>query len=311
MVVKIQDVTLHDVWAANLEEEFARLREFIDDYPYVAMDTEFPGVVNTPMGQFRSKEDFNYQQLFVNVNVLKLIQVGFTLMNEKGELPPNRDIWQFNLHFNPSEDMFSAESLELLRLAGFDFTKHQSDGILLEDFGELLTTSGLVCDPRICWITFHSCFDFGYLIRAIMLGNLPENEKDFYQYHKKLFPNSYDIKMLLRQPAPMQAMLKGGLQEVADQLHVQRIGQRHQAGSDALLTGMAFFKLRELFFADNWKEVSASIRGHMFGLSNGLPPANTAPYTPPTGLILGGYMPGSQALSITSPLKIEEDKSSV
>jgi hypothetical protein len=32
--------------------------------------------------------------------------------------------------------------------------------------------------------------------------------------HKKLFPNSYDIKMLLRQPAPMQAMLKGGLQEV-------------------------------------------------------------------------------------------------
>jgi hypothetical protein len=47
----------------------------------------------------------------------------------------------------------------------------------------------------------------------------------------------------------------------------------------------------------------------MFGLSNGLPPANTAPYTPPTGLILGGYMPGSQALSITSPLKIEEDKS--
>jgi CCR4-NOT transcription complex subunit 7/8 len=48
-------------------------------------------------------------------------------------------------------------------------------------------------------------------------------------------------------------------QQVADQLHVQRIGQRHQAGSDALLTGMAFFKLRELFFADNWKEVLADL----------------------------------------------------
>ena len=68
-------MTLHDVWAPQLEEEFARLRDFIDDYPYVAMDTEFPGVVNTPMGQFKSKEDFNYQQLMVNVNVLKLIQV--------------------------------------------------------------------------------------------------------------------------------------------------------------------------------------------------------------------------------------------
>jgi CCR4-NOT transcription complex subunit 7/8 len=73
--------------------------------------------------------------------------------------------------------------------------------------------------------------------------------------HKKLFPNSYDIKMLLRQPAPLNAMLTGGLQEIANQLDVQRIGQRHQAGSDSLLTALTFFKLRELFFVDNWKEV--------------------------------------------------------
>jgi CCR4-NOT transcription complex subunit 7/8 len=75
MVVKIEDVNLRDVWASNLEEEFVRLRNLIDDFPYVAMDTEFPGVVATPMGQFKSKEDFNYQQLYCNVNMLKLIQV--------------------------------------------------------------------------------------------------------------------------------------------------------------------------------------------------------------------------------------------
>jgi CCR4-NOT transcription complex subunit 7/8 len=65
--------------------------------------------------------------------------------------------------------------------------------------------------------------------------------------------------MLLRQPEPMSAMLKGGLQEVADQLHVQRVGQRHQAGSDSLLTAMTFFKLQELFWKENWKEVAASL----------------------------------------------------
>ena len=40
--------------------------------------------------------------------------------------------------------------------------------------------------------------------------------------------------------------LKGGLQEVADQLDLQRIGRQHQAGSDSLLTGMAFFRMKEL-----------------------------------------------------------------
>lgn len=47
----------------------------LQDYPFVAMDTEFPGVVATPLGTFKSKEDFNYQQVSCNVNMLKLIQV--------------------------------------------------------------------------------------------------------------------------------------------------------------------------------------------------------------------------------------------
>lgn len=69
------EVTIHNVYMSNVEEEFGRIRGFVEDYPYIAMDTEFPGVVATPLGTFRSKEDFNYQQVYCNVNMLKLIQV--------------------------------------------------------------------------------------------------------------------------------------------------------------------------------------------------------------------------------------------
>ncbi|KAI1733157.1 CAF1 family ribonuclease domain-containing protein [Ditylenchus destructor] len=262
-----QEVNVHDVWCSNLEEEFAKLRGMIEDYPFVAMDTEFPGVVLTPMGQYRSKEDFNYQQLLCNVNALKLIQVGITLMDRDGCLPPGNDVWQFNLHFDTSDDMYSTDSIELLRTAGFDFSRHQSEGILMEDFGELLTTSGLLVEKSITWITFHSCFDFGYLIRSILLGKLPEDEEQFARLHRALFPTSYDIKTLIRHPDTVAAQLKGSLQDVADQLQVPRIGTAHQAGSDSLLTAMTFFKLKERFFSENWEEVAKELQGHMYGLN--------------------------------------------
>eukprot|EP00659_Diplonema_papillatum_P011783 gene11783-18167_t len=72
------DGMILDVWAANLEEEFERIRQIIVDYPYISMDTEFPGVVARPIGSFRSNTEFYYQTLRCNVNLLKIIQLGVT-----------------------------------------------------------------------------------------------------------------------------------------------------------------------------------------------------------------------------------------
>lgn len=52
-------------------------------------------------------------------------QVGFALVDEKGDLPPTGDVWQFNFHFSLTDDMYSQESVEMLRAAGIDFNRLQ------------------------------------------------------------------------------------------------------------------------------------------------------------------------------------------
>uniref|UniRef100_A0A2I3GRU0 poly(A)-specific ribonuclease n=1 Tax=Nomascus leucogenys TaxID=61853 RepID=A0A2I3GRU0_NOMLE len=180
-----------EVWACNMDEETKKIRQVIRKYNYVAMDTEFPGVVARPIGEFRSNADYQYQLLQCNVDLLKIIQLGLTFINEQGEYPPGTSTWQFNFKFNLTEDMYAQDSIELL------------------------TTSGVK------WLSFHS------------------KELDFFEILRLFLPVIYDVKYLMKSCKN----LKVGLQEVAEQLEL--------AGSNSLLTGMAFFKMRGMFFEDH------------------------------------------------------------
>ncbi|XP_077589004.1 CCR4-NOT transcription complex subunit 7 isoform X1 [Stigmatopora nigra] len=267
-----------EVWANNLEEELKRIRHVIRKYNYIAMDTEFPGVVARPIGEFRSNADYQYQLMRCNVDLLKIIQLGLTFMNEQGEYPPGTSTWQFNFKFNLTEDMYAQDSIELLTTAGIQFKKLEEEGIESLYFAELLMTSGLVLCDGIKWLSFHrylatsfphnvwlSCsgYDFGYLIKVLSNTKLPEEEIDFFELIRLYFPVIYDVKYLMKSCK----ILKGGLQEVAEQLELERIGPQHQAGSDSLLTGMAFFKMREMFFEDHIDD--AKYCGHLYGLGSG------------------------------------------
>ena len=138
--------------------------------------------------------------------------------------------------------MYAQDSIDLLQNSGIQFKKHEEEGIDPLDFAELLMTSGIVLMDNIKWLSFHSGYDFGYLLKLLTDQNLPAEESEFFELLRIYFPTIYDVKYLMKSCKN----LKGGLQEVADQLELRRVGPQHQAGSDSLLTGMAFFKMREV-----------------------------------------------------------------
>lgn len=88
-----------DVWSDNFLDVMALIREIVEEYPFVSMDTEFPGVVARPIGNL-NKNEYNYQQLRVNVDMLKLIQLGLTFSDEEGNTPLGACTFQFHFQFD-------------------------------------------------------------------------------------------------------------------------------------------------------------------------------------------------------------------
>ncbi|CAD6245220.1 unnamed protein product [Miscanthus lutarioriparius] len=271
-------VEIREVWAGNLEEEFAVIRAVVDAYPYVAMDTEFPGFVVKPSAEYRFTCDRNYAALEGNVNVLKLIQLGLTLSNGAGALPPcgtggRGCIWQFNFRgFDPHTDPSSNDSIDLLRRSGIDFDRFAAEGVDSTRFAELMMSSGIVLNDDVQWVTFHSGHDFGYLLRLLTGREMPNTLDEFLKLTNTFFPVLYDIKHLMKFCG---GGLYGGLSKLGELLKIERVGIGHQAGSDSLLTLQCFMKLKQLYLKESVKLYD----GVLFGLIPG--EVKIKPATPP------------------------------
>lgn len=233
-----------------------------------------------PLGSFRSQSEFIYQTLRCNVDMLKIIQLGITLADAQGNFPPDVCTWQFNFKFSLENDTYAQESIDLLTSCGIEFSRFDKEGLDVADFGELLVTSGLVLLPDIKWISFHSGYDFGYLLKVLMANPLPAEEAPFFELLRLFFPSFYDIKYLMK----TCKSLKGGLQDIADDLCIERVGMQHQAGSDSLLTAKAFFKIRHVFFDDHMDDTKYS--GFLYGI--GPDPSTSLTGSAPTAIRAAG-----------------------
>ncbi|KAG8891802.1 hypothetical protein FRB99_003347, partial [Tulasnella sp. 403] len=221
---------IREVWESNLDQEMAALREAVDNYPYIAMKTEFPGTVARPIGNFKTHSEFQYQTMRCNVELLKVIQIGITLCDPSGNLAPEPHTWQFNFRFDLEEDMYAPDAVDVLRHASMDFARHQEMGIHPNDFAELLITSGLVLFDEVTWLSYASQNDMGYLLKILTGAPLPTLETEFRELLSLWFPRIYDVKYIMKITRP----IKIGLQELADEFQVARAGPP-QAGSDSHL----------------------------------------------------------------------------
>ena len=280
-----------EVYEDNFIDEIKIISNLLEDYNYIGMDTEYPGIVHCVQ---TLTKDFYYKTLKLNVDSLKIIQLGITLTNEKGEYPKNHKYhtWQFNFEFDKKSDQITPSSLNLLEQCGIDFSKLKRKGIKHQKFAEYFMISGLVLNPDIKWVSFHGCYDFGYLLKLLIVNPLPESEKEFLELCNEYFINYYDIKTMVKRMDNLQ----GGLNKIAQNLEVLREGKTHQAGSDSVVTIDVYFKLKETgFLADN---KIMKDKNCLFGIANEEDNKETLTYAPFVNLAYQGnnsnnvvYMP--------------------
>mmetsp|Transcript_44396 Transcript_44396/g.89119 ORF Transcript_44396/g.89119 Transcript_44396/m.89119 type:complete len:273 (+) Transcript_44396:160-978(+) len=232
-----------NVWEENFEEIKSLIKDIIKTHTFVAMDTEFPGVVTNPIKDKKKFFDFPYENLKTNVDLLNIIQIGFSFSTEKGLVLQEIGCWQFNFNFNIEKELFAQDSIDLLLRSGVDFYSHEKRGLKISEFASFLCSSGLVLNKKIKWISFHSGYDFGYLIKILIHQNLPGSREDFFILLNQFFPCVFDIKYL----SFFLLNFYGGLNKLAERLEISRIGRMHQAGSDSLLTLNVFFKIKKSF----------------------------------------------------------------
>ncbi|KAF4677327.1 CCR4-NOT transcription complex subunit 8 [Perkinsus chesapeaki] len=210
---------VREVWAKDLDHELQLMEKLVEEYPYVAVDGRFPGVVARPTGPFKDDTERNYDIVRSNMELVKIVQLSLAFANEDGEVashpedvrrgatgkkrrspPPPRCVWKINFQFDFRKDLYCADALKRLMKpiaeggAGIDFNTHRLKGVSVDRFSELITGSGLVMSPDVRWITVEGSFLFAGLVRMLSGQVLPKTEEEFSDMCYEYFPNIRDLR---------------------------------------------------------------------------------------------------------------------
>ncbi|PPS10298.1 hypothetical protein GOBAR_AA10336 [Gossypium barbadense] len=239
-----KSIVVRQAFAEDLDSELLMIKKAILRYPFVSIDTEFPGTIFKPSKQVIREGNpiINYHYMKSNVDALQIIQLGLSLSDARGNLPdfdsPFSYVWEFNFRdFNINRDRYASDSIQLLKHRGIDFEKNKEKGIDSKDFPKKFWDYGLLfncCDSDSKSTAFASSLIYASIGLFLRLQH---------------FDLKHTFKLL---------GLLGGLEKIAQTLNVTRItGSSHQAGSNSLLTLRCFMKLKsENVFESKWNKTN-------------------------------------------------------
>ncbi|EEQ99747.1 ccr4-associated factor, putative, partial [Perkinsus marinus ATCC 50983] len=77
---------VREVWANDVEHELRLMEKLVENYPYIAVDGRFPGVVARPTGPFKNDMERNYEIIRTNMGLVKILQLSLSFANKDGEV---------------------------------------------------------------------------------------------------------------------------------------------------------------------------------------------------------------------------------
>ncbi|XP_062182171.1 probable CCR4-associated factor 1 homolog 11 [Phragmites australis] len=226
---------IRSVTATNFEAEVELIGSLLPRFPFVVVDTEYPGNVHRPPAGRRDGDlapDERYALVKANVDELPIVQLGVTLCDEQGNLPVLLDsngrpvfelAWEVNFSdFDVYRDRHAPESVAFLRSHGIDFDLARAYGISSLEFADKLVR--VLSSQRwdeLTWAAFGGAYDFGYLVKMLTGGRqLPETREEFIVQARELLGGRvFDAKYMAEHCG--RADLRGyGLKRVAASLGV-------------------------------------------------------------------------------------------
>lgn len=272
---------------------FDEIRDITDSYPYVSVSCVWPGIVSRPIVY----HEYSYHSIKQTVDLVDCIQIGLSFADSSGRRPAYPNAFQFNFTFNHNTDVLLDSVIDSYLSCGFDFTRAETDGVDMADFGEILLNSGLLMNSNIYWITYHGCYELAYLLKALSGSVLPTCLDEFNKCLYDYFVSCYDVKCMLQtvwddhnafasgnSPSLREACQSLGLKDLVAYLMNGDMSIR--GGLNGVLVSACFFNTLKIHF--NNKMDDSIYNGRLFGLEDppiphSMPSCNCSPRSSSSG----------------------------
>ncbi|CAA7041756.1 unnamed protein product [Microthlaspi erraticum] len=242
-----------EVWSSNRDQEMKSMELCLRNHRYIALDSEFPGCLRETSKDATDEE--RYDDMRFTVDRTKLIQLGLTLFDGNGRIGGT---WEINFSdFNELEDEKNEKSIAFLKSNGLNLERIREHGIGAEgffsDLGWILNRT-----KNITWVAFHGSYDIAYLVKSLTGEALPATAERYATCVERTLSSVFDLKVMAGRCLGLSSRI--GLEGLANELRLSRVGTAHHAGSDSELTARVFAKI-----APNCRNLEES-EGFIYGL---------------------------------------------